>query len=158
MKGQMYSFRVTSPTVITLLDRLPQKSRFIRDAVTDRLLGDAAGITMEPAGQGSVDSHAAPPDELRSGLAAIAQAVTALMAESSAAMSAELRAGLDAIAQAAGRLAADRMSDPACPEPDASPDTSTQESRDGVADPDPVSALDKRGASLSLNPDKDTWS
>lgn len=123
MKGQMYSFRVTSPTVIALIDRLPQKSRFIRDAVTERLLGDAAGITMEPAGQGSVDSHAAPPDELRSGLAAIAQAVTALMADSNAAMSAELRAGLSAISEAAERLAADRIPDPDAPSLNSDKDT-----------------------------------
>lgn len=59
MKGQMYSFRVTSPTVIALINRLPHKSRFIRDAVTDRLLGEAADVARAPAGQGTFVSKTA---------------------------------------------------------------------------------------------------
>ena len=48
MSGPMYSFRVTSPTVRALLDKLPHRSRFIRDAVTERLLGQPGRANLSP--------------------------------------------------------------------------------------------------------------
>ncbi|MEM9492426.1 MAG: hypothetical protein AAGC55_24985 [Myxococcota bacterium] len=149
MSGPMYSFRVTSPTVRALLDKLPHRSRFIRDAVTERLLGEAVNAGAEPATSEPVVSPDPSMDALRSGLAAISEAGTALMARSGADLTPELRAGLDGICEAAAQLAAQTRQDPSTARDD--------EGGDPDLEHDPSSGADDLSADFP-NSDKDTQS
>ena len=150
MSGPMYSFRVTSPTVRALLDKLPHRSRFIRDAVTERLLGEAVNAVDRPPPDLAAESPDPRLDALRSGLAAISEAGTALMARGGTDLTPELRTGLTGICEAAAQLAAQTRQDPSAARDD--------EGGDPDLEHDPSSGADDLSSADLPNSDKDTQS